>query len=490
MVPISDLTGVLRQFNPWWGGGVVPDIPAWRRAVFPELLGWLRTPQVSRAILLTGARQVGKTTLLLQAAQQLIADGVPASHILYATFDHPLLKLAGAETVLKAWLELTPRTSSTRFLLLDEIQHTADWQTWIKHLVDFQRNFRLAVTGSAMPLVAHNQESGMGRWHTIRLPTLSFYEYLQIKQVPSPPLPSPPSLVEVFGWSDAERRRVGLEAEPLVAHFHEYLLRGGFPQTAQVQSIPVAQKLLREDIVDKALKRDMTALYGVRRILELERVFLYLCLHDGGILDMQMLSSSLGLKKATAANFIDLLEASNLIYRLAPLGYGKEILRARYKIYLADPAIAGSVMLRGQSLLDDPTRLGAAVETALFKHVFTHYYISSAGFSYWRGKRDIEVDIVAQLGDRLVPFEVRYRGGQTRSDATAGLRALHAQRGFSRGYLVTRDLAEFGIIDLADPTLAPQGPADRAQVLKLPAPLACFWLSRIEHEKTNPRELG
>ena len=149
-------------------------------------------------------------------------------------------------------------------------------------------------------------------------------------------------------------------------HFHEYLLRGGFPQTALVDSIPMAQKLLREDIVDKALKRDMTALFGVRRVLELEKTFLYLCLHDGGILDMPSLCSSLGVKKATANSFLDVLEAAHLIYKLPPYGYGKEILRARYKIYLADAAIAGSVLLRGKLLLEDRAKLGAAVETAFF----------------------------------------------------------------------------------------------------------------------------
>mgnify|MGYP000240563440 CR=1 FL=1 len=54
-----------------------------------------------------------------------------------------------------------------------------------------------------------------------------------------------------------------LAVGPLVGHFHDYLLRGGFPQSALVPSVDTAQKLLREDIVDKVLKRDMTALFGV-----------------------------------------------------------------------------------------------------------------------------------------------------------------------------------------------------------------------------------
>jgi hypothetical protein len=46
----------------------------------------------------------------------------------------------------------------------------------------------------------------------------------------------------------------------LTGHFHEYLLRGGFPQLARISDLVDAQRLLREDIVDKVLKRDMTAL--------------------------------------------------------------------------------------------------------------------------------------------------------------------------------------------------------------------------------------
>src|SRR5262249_19010359 len=155
----------------------------------------------------------------------------------------------------------------TEYLFLDEIQYTKDWQTWLKLQVDFRKDRRIAVTGSATPLVAEGQESGVGRWHTIRLATLSFFEYLQIKQIETPKLPAVSSLTELFDWTQSERDRIGEESRPLVGHFHEYLLRGGFPQTAQVESISQAQRLIREDIVDKVLKRDMTALFGVRRVL-------------------------------------------------------------------------------------------------------------------------------------------------------------------------------------------------------------------------------
>src|SRR4051812_36609047 len=102
-------------------------------------------------------------------------------------------------------------------------------------------------------------------------------------------------------------------AKDLIPHFHEYLLRGGFPQTARIADVPTAQRLLREDIVDKVLKRDMTAMYGVRRVLELERVFLYLCLHDGGVLDIATLCGNIGVSKQLAHTFIEHFEAAQLL---------------------------------------------------------------------------------------------------------------------------------------------------------------------------------
>jgi len=476
----QELIGVLRQYNPWWAGGHPAELPRWRRAAFGELRQWVMTPPAPRAVLLSGPRQVGKTTLLLQAIEALLAEGVAAQNILYVTFDHPLLKLTGVEGVLRLWREIEIRAEGPEYLFLDEVQFLRDWQTWLKLQVDFQKDRRIVATGSATPLTAEGQESGVGRWHTIRLATLSFYEYLQIKQAPVPPLPEVASLTQLFDWSPAERTKIGEVARPLVGHFHDYLLRGGFPQCALIPSLTLAQRLLREDIVDKVLKRDMTALFGVRRVLELEQTFLYLCLHDGGLLDMTDLGKNLEVKRPTATNFIALLENTHLIYRLPPYGYGKQILRARHKIYLADAAIGPSVLLKGRGLLEDDTALGRAVETAFFKHVFTRYYDVTIGFSYWRGSRREEVDIVADVGGRLIPFEVKYRRQHTGRDDLKGLIVLCREKRLKRGYIITRDMADFSVL----PIDTPDG---TAHLLKIPAPLACYWLGRSELLGTSHR---
>lgn len=477
----AELIAVLRQYNPWWSGGRFQDLPTWRRAAFREVNDWLKDPPAGRALLLSGARQIGKTTLLLQAIDVLLDQGVPPTNILYATFDHPLLKLIGLDGLLRLWREFEPAREGVEYLFLDEIQATKDWQVWLKHQVDFEKRRRIAVTGSATPLETEGLESGVGRWHTIRLATLSFYEYLQIRNDPVPQLPAVSTFVNLFEKSPSWFARIGEDSRPLTALFYEYLLRGGFPQSALVKSIPMAQKLLREDIVDKVLKRDMTALFGVRRVLELEQTFLYLCLHDGGLLDMQTLCKNLEVKKPTAVNFINLLEATHLIYRLLPFGYGKEILRAKAKVYLADAAIAPGVLLKGKGLVEDADELGKAVKTAFFKHVFTRYYQRSISFSYWRGgKKDQEVDIIADVGGCLVPFEVKYKGNNVGSGELKGVVEFCREHKVRRAYVITKDAADFGVLSLA---------GGEIEALKIPAHLACYWLGRSELEATDLQEV-
>ena len=515
----SELNPVLAQFNPWWRGEKIADLPDWHRAVFEELLGWTINPPAPRAVLLSGARQVGKTTLLRQTIQALLDNGVPASNIIYVTFDHPLIKLAGIDAALAAWREKEVILNGPEYLFLDEAQFVPEWGTWIKHQVDFFKHRRIIFTGSALPLIEQESESSAGRTHTIRLATLSFYEYLQLKKESAdwarkltffkedfkvknkitseqlklassdnksierlvekyfgpqdkslPDLPKIKSLKELFDWAPRDFLKISEIADPYVAHFHDYLARGGFPQTSQVESVTQAQTLVREDIVDKVLKRDMTALFGVRRIQELEQTFLYLCMHDGGQLSMEELTKNLGVKKPTAKNFIELLVATHLIYRLSRFGYGKEVLRGRDKIYLADAAIAPAVFLKGKSFLDNPDAYGRAVETTAFKHLYTHY-TNTARFTYWQGKNGHEVDIIAEQAGHCIPFEIKQESKTDIRDCR-GLLEFCREKDVERAYIVTKSLSDFG--------LHKQKIAPNTKIMKIPAPLFCYWLGVSE----------
>jgi hypothetical protein len=135
----------------------------------------------------------------------------------------------------------------------------------------------------------------------------------------------------------------------------------------------------------------------------------------------------------------------------------------------------------GKGLLEDANALGQAVETAFFKHVFTRYYQQSIAFSYWRGgKKDQEVDIIADVGGRLVPFEVKYRGDNVGSGDLKGLIEFCKERKVKRAYVITKDAADFGVLPLA---------GGEVEALKIPAPLACYWLGRSELEATDLQDI-
>jgi predicted AAA+ superfamily ATPase len=472
----EEIIQVLRQFNPWWQKESDSDLPVWCRLAFRDILEWIDSPQIARSLILTGARQVGKTTLYLQAIQHLLKNGTPPQNIIYVTFDHPLLKLAGQDRILQIWREYIPIKSDQKieYVFFDEFQFLPNWATWLKHQTDFNKQRRIAVTGSAISLFDKGTESGVGRWITLHLPTLSFYEYLLIRGEDPVILDSSQklSLRNLQNNSAIERHSLIDTARQLTPFFHQYLIRGGFPNCAKMDSITMLQRLLREDIIDKILKRDMTVLFNIRQVPQLERLFLYLCLHDGSIFDFPAACKLLEVNRATVENYLSYFEAAHLLTRLRPFGYGKEILRGRNKFYLADPAISSAVFLRGSQQLEAPERLGILAESAVFKHLAIETFMNGTiNFSYWLGKNCREVDIIAEIGDKLIPFEVKYRSvGHTAKKDLRGLLDFVSEHKTKQAYVITKSPEDIDELEVGETVIT-----------KIPAPLACYILGRYEH---------
>ncbi len=527
----AEIGTILSKYNPWWRDGIISNVSGWHRTAFDELFQWMHAPPAPRAVLLSGARQIGKTTLLQQVINALLKQGIPGVNILFASFDDWIIKNVSIDSVLQAWREREPAAPGPEYLFLDEAQFIPNIGTWVKHQVDFFKNRRIIFTGSAMPLISKEQESGVGRWHTIRLSTLSFFEYFQLNQfevfeykiftdeifieeqiknltrenfkklkdravkcrdqfrefiqlsqqdkdkftASSPVLPGLPEvsdLQELFDWKSQDFLRVSELAAPYVGYFHQYLLRGGFPQIAIINDVDKAQKLLRDDLIEKVINRDMTAIFGVHNLPDLEKIFIYLCMHDGGILNMEMLRNNLQISRQTIEQYLKFLEDIHLIYRLRPFGYGKEILRSNHKIYLADPAIVPSILLKGKSLLDDPDSLARAVEAAVFKHLFIYYPHSR--FTFWQNKEkdnDSEIDLIAENGEQIIPYEIKYRNKHTSNKHVKGLLELcEKNKSIKQAYVITKSINDFGIHDLEG--------FPHLKILHIPATLLCYWLNR------------
>ena len=298
----TEIISVLNGFNPWWSTRPFL-VPEFQRLAFAACRGYLENRDLHRAVLLSGPRRVGKTTVLQQIAIALVEQGTDPKSILYLSLDHPLLKLLSLREILKLFHESTYAEGKPAVLLLDEVQYAPDWETEIKLLVDHRPEYRILSTGSAS--VIHRErlaESGVGRWITVPIPTLSFYEFILIRDEQPDGIAPDLRVSDLFKSQPGDLTVLADRMRPLQPLFQRYLLVGGFPETATQENIDLCQRLLREDVVERVLKRDMTALFGVRNINELEKLFIYLCLHSGGILAHQACAKAL---ETTAVIYLD-----------------------------------------------------------------------------------------------------------------------------------------------------------------------------------------
>jgi uncharacterized protein len=469
----QEVLNLLIGFNPWWADKVF-TVPEFKRLAHEICINYIQKSSLRRAILLSGPRRVGKTTLLLQIANTLIKAGYLPKSILYLSLDHPLLKLFSLSKILTLYQQSIQAEGKPIILLLDEIQYARDWETEIKLLVDHQPNFRILATGSASCIYHHKlAESGVGRWLTVPIPTLSFYEFIHIRGEPEPAISPQLKLNDLFSMLQGDFMTLAAKLRKLLPLFQRYLLVGGFPETAREENINFCQRLLREDVVERVLKRDMTALFGVRNINELEKLFIYLCLHTGGILNHKTCADALGTSTRTVSNHLILLEKANLIYRLSPCDMeGKQILKARYKYYLTDAALRNAVLLRGEEILTNPKEMGLIVETTVLRHLYAYYYRDTPEILYWHDKthKEKEVDIIVRSPSYVFPFEVKY-SEQPKLGKESGLSLFCEKKAVKTGFLVTKNDTDFNLYQLK---------GMKTRILKIPAHILCYLLGQAE----------
>jgi predicted AAA+ superfamily ATPase len=468
----KEVLSVLQGFNPWWSGAPV-NAPPFHRLAFHACLEFLRQGKVRRAVLLSGPRRVGKTTILTQLTAALLDQGIESKSILYLSLDHPLLKLITLPKILQLYHEEIFPVGKPAFLFLDEIHYSSEWELQLKQLVDHKPEYRILATGSAS-VVHHDRlaESGVGRWVKVPIPTLSFYEFVRIRGEEPPAIPQRVIPSDLFTMKSADLMALAVSLRPLMPLFSRYLLVGGFPETAKQDDIGVCQRLLREDVVERVLKRDMTMLFGVRSVDDLERLFIYLCLHSGGIFAVQTVAKELGSTTVTVANHVRLLEQANLIYRVAPDAIGgKKILKARHKVYLVDAALRNAVLLRGEAVLHDRKETGDIVETAVLRHLYAYHYRETPRITYWQEPRTKrEVDIIIRTPNHNIPVEVKYREDEALTP-TSGLAVYCQKEKVAQGYWVTKREEDFGLVSL---------PGHATSFLRIPAHIFTYLLGRAE----------
>lgn len=322
-----------------------------------------------KAIILIGARQTGKTTLLkeLTANQPdvlwLNADDIAAQELLHT------LTIA----------RLQPLFGKYRTIVIDEAQRVADIGLRLKLITDNMPEVQLLVTGSsALELANRVNEPLTGRKYEYHLYPFSFHE-LQIHH--------------------------GMVEE--IAQLPVRLVYGSYPE---VVNTPGEAKVILSQLANSYLYRDVLEWERIKRPEKLLRLLQALAFQLAGEVSYNELSRLVGLDKDTVADYITLLEQAQVIFRIGSFSRNlRKELRTARKIYFYDNGIRNA-------LIGNFTDVNLRADTGA---LWENYLVSErlkrnanlqqqANMYFWRTVQQQEIDYIEEADGQLHAFEFKW----------------------------------------------------------------------------------
>lgn len=378
---------VLADLNPWWRDSdqrCQRDHPI-RRDLQPKLLASLQREGDRRAFVILGPRQVGKSVLLGQVADDLLDEGLPPANLVRFDFDDwrlPRVPSITPEDV----LALCPpgQPEGPRIFLLDEIQKFAEWDRWLKGAVDRGLG-RIVATGSASTRLREGtRESGYGRWDDHRLETLSYDEFVR------------------FNAREGETRAETLRRTPNL--FERYLALGGFPEHAASTDFERCRQRIGRHVIERAIYRDLEPL-GVDADA-VSTLFTHLVRESGAIFNASARAQDMSCDPRSVQQWQRLLEDSLLVERLLRLtSKAGPSLRAMPKVHACDHGLALALAF-GPRPNEDPEMRGRALEAMVYRHLRSATEHAMNRIFYFRRRDGLEADFVVLTEEGPIVVEV------------------------------------------------------------------------------------
>lgn len=455
-MPDKQLEHILQIYNPWWddpSGQWRSNIPNYRRPVVREILSDLA--ELPQMISLTGPRRVGKTTALRQVICTLLDEqGIEPRHIVYFSFDDPLVygSIDLQRIIFDRFIERTklkPGSTTTWYLLLDEIQRLPKWELYLKKYYDLKFPIRFIVSGSASShIFRQSQESLLGRIKDRHLLPFSFKEYCVFKMRSNSEFSSAIShynglrqqLMDgkgnevVKAISELEAKLAPFESEISEAVI-SYCREGGFPEVWQLADPVRKIEYLMEQQVRKVLYEDLMALTQYRKPENVLRFFVYLLAHPGMEINMSTLASEIGVERRVVEENLPRLILTDLIIRIKKFTHKPlRVRQGNIKCYPVDLALRNAVLKTWDDFTADPVKMGIYAENLVAHEV--NKWAEAIEVAYYREKQQ-EVDfVVTHGGNRYLPMEVKYRRS---SDKASGLKHFMKKFRIDFGVVITRE---------------------------------------------------
>ena len=368
------------------------------------------------AVLITGPRQSGKTTLLTEKFSE--------THR-FVSLENPDVRARLLDDPNGFMRENPPP------VILDEIQYVPEFLHYVKTAIDEDRRpGQWLLSGSQnFSLMQGVSQSLSGRVAVLSLLPFSIGESLDLgdhcKSIDD-------ILSGIFSAGN-----ISTERYPKIS-LDDWLLRGSYPEIRSNKDVD--RKLWCSSYIQTYLERDVRQIVNVGDLNTFER-FLRICAgRTAQMLNMSEISRDVGVSVPTIKKWISILEASYQIYLLPPhfQNLGKRIVKSP-KLYFLDTAIATFLMGLHDS---EPTLkgplLGPLFETLVVAEWVKAFYHRGERpeLYYWRSKAGLEIDLIIDRNNRLYPLETK---------ASATLLPGHA-RGLNDWQMLAGDLAAPGVI--------------------------------------------
>jgi uncharacterized protein len=314
----------------------------------------IQAADVPHAVVISGLRRVGKSTLLAQLAHHLGRD-----LFYYVNFEDERFLGFESQNANALYQILVELYGERKIFLLDEIQNVPGWEHFVRRFMD--QGFKFYITGSNASLLSRELGTHLtGRYLSVELFPFSLVEVLQFHQQPIPDLD----------------RMTTVENARLNAALTTYMQTGGIPLALKYPELPLLRTLF-----DDVLYRDIAARYHLGEIQALKAIAQFLVSNPSGTVSFNKLKEQFRLGSVnTVSNYIGYLEDSWLFFTCRLFDYSiKRQQIAPKKMYAIDTGLVNAVGFHFSpntgKLLENAVFLALRRQTSE-----VYYYLTPSGY--------------------------------------------------------------------------------------------------------------
>ncbi|MBI4426972.1 MAG: ATP-binding protein [Candidatus Magasanikbacteria bacterium] len=354
-----------------------------KRLLYYKILRYLSH---KNALVITGMRQVGKTTLMRQ-----IFENINDSPKLWLDLDNPLDQKVFEDidynNIYLRLRDLAGGGAERLFIFVDEIQNFPEITKIIKFLIDHY-GIKFIVTGSSNFYLKNLfPESLSGRKFLYYLPPLSFREYLYFHDKVSQ------AEAEKIDLASAKQTTDAIKFTKYEEEYARYLRYGGFPEVVTTGETEAKTQILK-NIFASFFEKDLKILADYSDSRELRDLILLLVPRVGSMVDVTKLASELGVTRTKIYGYLEFLQGVFFI-RLMPK-YAKGVDRsvaAGRRVYFSDTGILNTI--------------GNVNDAQLFENAAVNQLADYGELSFYNCRNKAEIDVIL---NKKTAFEIKLTG--------------------------------------------------------------------------------